>query len=47
MYYFIQYEYEGKVYESTVQPHENVIDRLMSLTDAGVKITDIREQKAL
>lgn len=47
MYYFIQYEYEGKVYESTVQPHENVIDRLMSLTDAGAKITDIKEQKAL
>lgn len=47
MYYFIQYEYEEKVYESTVQPHENVIDRLMSLADAGAKVTDIREQKVL
>lgn len=46
MYYFIKYEYENKTYECTVQQHENVINRLISLTDAGAKITDIKEQKA-
>lgn len=46
MYYFIKYEYDGKIYEATIQPNENVLYRLMSLTDAGAKITDIREQKA-
>ena len=44
MYYFIEYEYEGKQHETTVQPHENPMHRLISLTDAGAKITDIREQ---
>ena len=46
MYYFIKYEYNGKIYETTILPNENAMYRLMSLTDAGAKITDIREQKA-
>lgn len=46
MYYFIKYEYNGKTYECTVQPHENAINRMMSLTDSGAKIVDIREQKS-
>lgn len=46
MYYFIKYEYVGKTYECTVQPQENIINRLMSLTDGGAKITEIRKQKA-
>ena len=46
MYYFIKYEYAGKVYECTVQPQENVINRLISLTDAGAKVINIVEQKA-
>ena len=45
MYYFIKYEFEGKVYRSTVQPHENPIDRMISITASGAKIIDIREQK--
>lgn len=45
-YYFITYEYDGKSYEVTVQPDESPIIRMMSITDAGGKITDIREQKA-
>lgn len=46
MYYFITYEYEEKTYNVTVQPHEDPINRMISLTDAGAKITDIVEQKA-
>ena len=46
MYYFIKYEVGGKTYEATVQPHENPMYRLISLTDAGAKIVDIREQRA-
>lgn len=46
MYYFIKYEYSGKIYEATVQPHENPMHRIMSLTDAGAKVVDVREQRA-
>lgn len=46
MYYFIKYEYDGKMYEITVQPNENPLYRLISLTDAGAKITGIIEQVA-
>ena len=46
MYYFIKYEYNGQEHEAVVQPNENPMYRIMSLTDAGAKITEIREQKA-
>ena len=46
MYYFIEYEYEGKTYNATVKPQENPMIRLMSLTNSGAKITDIKEQAA-
>ena len=46
MYYFIKYEYNGKTYDCMVQPHENAMNRLISLTDAGAKVVDIQEQKA-
>ncbi len=46
MYYFIKYEYCGNTYEATVQPHENPLYRIMSLTDAGAKVVEVREQWA-
>lgn len=45
MFYFITYEYEGKVYEVTVRPEESFYYRLKSLIDAGAKILNIVEQK--
>lgn len=46
MYYFIKYEYEGKTHDITVQPNENPLYRLISLTDAGAKITGITQQSS-
>jgi len=44
-YYFIEYTFEGKNYETATYPHENPIERAMSITKAGATITAITMQK--
>jgi hypothetical protein len=44
-FYYIKYEFENKPHGIMVQPDENPMYRLISLTDAGAKIIHIEELK--